>query len=145
MRNRERILQVQAAYRAAHKEQTAVYNKEYKRINPPDPLPYDPEKRRKKYLARREKQLAQQKIYREQNHEKLLAKKREYEIINKTKILEKKRAVYAFKKDRGNAAAAVVALSHKFQYCERFKLKAIHLPCGDREECVGCIKRPKKG
>ncbi len=30
-----------------------------------------------------------------------------------------------------------------FEYCERMKLNAMHLPCGKREECTGCARAPK--
>lgn len=31
-----------------------------------------------------------------------------------------------------------------FDYCERMKLRAMQLPCGEREECLGCAREDKE-
>lgn len=40
------------------------------------------------------------------------------------------------------AASAISIDTTQFDYCPRMKVKALRLPCGEREECEGCERSP---
>ncbi len=41
------------------------------------------------------------------------------------------------------AESAISVDTTQFDYCPRMKVKAMHLPCGEREECAGCERSPE--
>ena len=40
------------------------------------------------------------------------------------------------------AESAISIDTTQFDYCQRMKVKALRLPCGEREECEGCERSP---
>lgn len=42
------------------------------------------------------------------------------------------------------AASAISIDTTQFDYCPRMKVKALRLPCGEREECEGCERITKR-
>lgn len=40
------------------------------------------------------------------------------------------------------AESAISVDTTRFDYCPRMRVKAMHLPCGEREECEGCERSP---
>lgn len=41
------------------------------------------------------------------------------------------------------ATSAISIDTTQFDYCPRMKVKALRLPCGEREECAGCERSPE--
>lgn len=41
------------------------------------------------------------------------------------------------------AVSAISIDMTRFDYCPRMKVKALRLPCGEREECAGCERSPE--
>lgn len=69
------------------------------------------------------------------------SKSREYHAAHREHINERKRAKRVLAKDPGNWKA--IEKVYGLQECPRLHCKAVHLPCGQREECFGAPICPK--
>lgn len=121
-----------------------------------------------KEAEKRAKKKERDKRYRENNRETIRknwrkshdahreehnAKKRQFIAEHSDEINEKRRELYKKKRSKKFAAAlleidptntqAMLALiADSLKECERLKVKALRLPCGQREECFGPPKCP---
>lgn len=161
---KKRKAQLNAEYVEQHREQTREYHKAYYQTvtKPMQKELYAKHKealkaryeqhkaernarRRQIYAGRREAVKKQNAEWREQNREIKRAIDREYYAKHREERVRKQREYYEANKEKikrqrkfaGMEKTVVVVdgVELTLYYCERLKLKASHLPCGDRWQC----------
>ena len=93
---------------------------------------YRREYQRKYYQAHAEKLKARAKAYHQANREKLLPRMQETSRLRRLA-----------KKNDTNATVKLLDMQNKLQECSRLHMRAMRLPCGQREECFGTLRCPK--
>jgi exonuclease VII large subunit len=92
---------------------------------------------RKRYWDKRDERREYSKQYHQAHKDEIKLRKKiaradETKRAQYKKLLRAKRAL---RKNPTNTSAAMTVLESKMKFCDRMKLTALKLPCGDREEC----------